>query len=246
MTMHLRPRILLYGDSLTQRAFADGPNKVGWASLLASAYIRRADVLNRGFSGYNTTHALELLPRIFGSSQSSDGNEDTGILFATVFFGANDCALPGERQHVPLEEYSSNLRKIVEGIRATTKANYPIILITPPPIDGEAWRAELGFDHCDRTNETARAYGLEAKRVAKELGCPALDTWELFRGDKPGFENRLCDGLHLNDSGNELIYEGLMQLLKDNFPTLAPAELIDGKYQGEGLQMEEKLWDELC
>lgn len=35
---------------------------------------------------------------------------------ATIFFGANDAALLGrtsERQHVPLEEYKENLRKIV-------------------------------------------------------------------------------------------------------------------------------------
>ena len=35
---------------------------------------------------------------------------------ATVFFGANDAALLGrtsERQHVPIEEYKENLRRIV-------------------------------------------------------------------------------------------------------------------------------------
>lgn len=35
---------------------------------------------------------------------------------ATIFFGANDAAILGrtsERQHVPVEEYKENLRKIV-------------------------------------------------------------------------------------------------------------------------------------
>ncbi|MFS7943909.1 putative SGNH hydrolase superfamily [Helianthus anomalus] len=40
----------------------------------------------------------------------------------TVFFGANDAALTGrysERQHVPLEEYKENLRKIVRHLKVT-------------------------------------------------------------------------------------------------------------------------------
>jgi len=44
-------------------------------------YVRRADVLNRGFSGYNTRWALELLPEV----------KDTvsGAKLVTVFFGAS-------------------------------------------------------------------------------------------------------------------------------------------------------------
>lgn len=39
---------------------------------------------------------------------------------ATIFFGANDAALLGrtsERQHVPIEEYRENLRKIVHHLK---------------------------------------------------------------------------------------------------------------------------------
>lgn len=38
----------------------------------------------------------------------------------TIFFGANDAALlegTGKRQHVPLEEYRENLRKMVQHIK---------------------------------------------------------------------------------------------------------------------------------
>lgn len=38
----------------------------------------------------------------------------------TVFFGANDAALAGrtsERQHVPVEEYKENLRRIVHHLK---------------------------------------------------------------------------------------------------------------------------------
>jgi len=39
---------------------------------------------------------------------------------ATIFFGANDAALLGrtsERQHVPVEEYKENLKKIVHHLK---------------------------------------------------------------------------------------------------------------------------------
>lgn len=221
--------------------------KYGWASLLSSSYQRRADVVNRGFSGYNTRHALELVPRVFGTADKHDGPNN--ILFVTVFFGANDAAIPGERQHVPLEEYGENLSKIVTEIRKETSSlpDFPIIIMTPPPIDEQAWKEYLGlFDYYDRRNDVARKYGLEAKRIAKELDCTVLDTWELLGGDSPGYGKHLFDGLHLSESGNELIHEGLMRLLKEKYTDLSPQEFVDGKYVGAGVPVEEKVWEELC
>ena len=42
-----RLRVVLFGDSLTQRSFAPG----GWGARVADASVRRADVINRGYSG---------------------------------------------------------------------------------------------------------------------------------------------------------------------------------------------------
>ncbi|KAI2493198.1 hypothetical protein MHU86_21347 [Fragilaria crotonensis] len=139
--LSIRPIIATFGDSLTQLGF--GVNgQVGWVSLLASAYSRRADVLNRGFSGYNTRHALEMLPRVF----VEDGTTDKApVLFCTVFLGANDAALPGEPQHVPLEEYRHNLGKIVRCIK---NQGFPVILLTPPPVDEDRWMAEREISVC--------------------------------------------------------------------------------------------------
>jgi lysophospholipase L1-like esterase len=254
--MRLRPVILLYGDSITQFSFGEPPAvKVGWASLLSSAYQRRADVLSRGFSGYNTQHALELCPRVFGSREE-------GFLFCTVFFGANDAAMPGERQHVPIEEYGDNLGKIIASIRkrtgtsqndqTSTTASFPIIIMTPPPIENEVWKKELATitgqanDHYDRTNDAARKYGEEAKKIASQFDCLVLDTWQLLGGDTADYAKHMSDGLHLSDSGNQLVYEGLMNLVKKDYPHLAPQELVDGEYQGIGIPVEEKLWGDLC
>ena len=68
---------------------------VGWAGHLATLYARRCDVLNRGFSGYNSRHVLELLPTLFPQQQQHTGSDNNdGVLqqvepaFCTVWLGA--------------------------------------------------------------------------------------------------------------------------------------------------------------
>jgi lysophospholipase L1-like esterase len=116
MIIHAKPSIILFGDSITQQGFIGSSTtaSAGWVSLLSNAYARRADVLNRGYSGYNTRHAIDILPSLFCSGAINN------VLMVTVFFGANDASLPGDRehcQHVPIDEYEGNIRKIVESIR---------------------------------------------------------------------------------------------------------------------------------
>ncbi len=112
---------MLFGDSITEFGFGV-EGKQGWASLLSAEYTRRADVLSRGFSGYNTKHALDVLPSIFGNAFGSDESKSastvkTELLFCTVFFGANDCSLPSARQHLDIESFDANIRSIVSEIR---------------------------------------------------------------------------------------------------------------------------------
>ncbi|MGK3741187.1 MAG: lysophospholipase L1-like esterase [Bacillariaceae sp.] len=266
--MYIRKPIVLFGDSITQYAYGEEPSKIGWASLLSGSYQRRADVLNRGFSGYNTRHALDLVPKLFPKNNDDDDSSTSTYLlplFCTIFFGANDAALPSTptnsdsgRQHVPKKEYKKNLEKIVLSIRERTGTKSSddllIIIITPPPVDEETWKNKLGlYDHYDRSNLITRDYGEVAKMVGSSLNCPVLDTWELLCGnDLDVYKSHLSDGLHLSDSGNQLVYEGLMQIIKGKFPNLAPVEPTDddddnsGTGGIKGIQVEEALWTDLC
>ena len=241
-SFRIRPAIVLFGDSITQQAFGmDG--KVGWGSLLASSYARRADVLERGFYGYNTRHGLDVLPRIFSGPLLPE------LLLCTVLFGSNDACLPGERQYVPIDEYGENLVKIVTGIRESqSPQQFPIILLTPPPVNEVAWAKFKNLKTSNRTNERARQYGDKVKEVAQKLDCPVIDTWELLKGHSDEHGKYLLDGLHLEESGNRLIYQAVMNVIQGQFPNLAPMKDDDGegKYGSSGLPVEEKLWQELC
>ncbi|THU55393.1 hypothetical protein C4D60_Mb11t06080 [Musa balbisiana] len=67
----VRPQFVLFGDSITQQSFGPG----GWGAALANTYSRKAsspslphqlaDVIVRGYGGYNTRWALFLLNHLF-------------------------------------------------------------------------------------------------------------------------------------------------------------------------------------
>ena len=54
-------------------------------------HFRKCDVLNRGFSGYNTRWAKIILPRLIKKGTGLDSP-----VAVTIFFGANDSALKGK------------------------------------------------------------------------------------------------------------------------------------------------------
>ena len=238
-----RPTILLFGDSITQQGFSIGQSP-GWVGLLSNAYTRRADVLNRGYSGYNTRHALKLIPTIFEAGMDP--------LFVTVFFGANDASLPGDRehnQHVPVDEYEQNLRTIVTDIGKLLKhPTTPIILMTPPPLDEQAWDKYCRDVHGDlspRSNESSKLYGERVKLVAKETGCCLFDSFSFLGGNDGAstYGQSLEDGLHLSARGNQLLFDGLMEVISRDLPHLAPKVSEDDT---EGISLQGAQWKELC
>ncbi|KAJ0614474.1 putative GDSL lipase/esterase, SGNH hydrolase superfamily [Helianthus annuus] len=75
-----------------------------------------------------------------------------------------------ERQHVLLEEYKENLRKIVRHLEECSPTML-IVLITPPPIDEEGRQqyatpvyGEKAMTALERTNEVAGNYGQRCKK----------------------------------------------------------------------------------
>lgn len=104
----MRPKIYLFGDAITEESFSYG----GWGSNLAHHFSRTADVVLRGYGGYNTRWALKVKEKVFPPPPEDGGPP----LAVTVFFGAYDASLPdrcSRFQHVPLDEYRQNLMSIV-------------------------------------------------------------------------------------------------------------------------------------
>jgi lysophospholipase L1-like esterase len=228
----LRERALLFGDSITQYSFGSKPTGEvgGWGALLSAEFARTLDVVNRGFSGYTTRgaltvadHVLGLAPIIgeqelrptAGSTNPSARNlsADKEFLFVTIFFGANDSTdkILNPAQSVPVGEYKANLGRLVD--KAQAVANL-VVLISPPPVDSEAWARSRHVSHADRENARTELYCESARSVAVEKGALFVDTFHamLRHDDWPSFLN---DGLHLSSRGNQLVFELLTAVLRE-------------------------------
>ncbi|GMH16792.1 hypothetical protein Nepgr_018633 [Nepenthes gracilis] len=202
----MRPQIVLFGDSITGQSFQLG----GWGAALANNFSRKADVFNRGYGGYNTRWALFLLHQIF----PLHGLMKPPVA-ATIFFGANDAALFGrssERQHVPVEEYKENLRKIVHHLKDCSSSML-VVLITPPPIDEDGRMeyarsvyGERAMKEPERTNEVTQIYAKHCIELAEELSLPSINLWAKIQETDGWQKKYLRDGLHLTAEGNEVVY----------------------------------------
>mmetsp|Transcript_3733 Transcript_3733/g.5219 ORF Transcript_3733/g.5219 Transcript_3733/m.5219 type:complete len:308 (+) Transcript_3733:62-985(+) len=212
-----RPRIVLFGDSLTQQGFSAEHH--GWASQLADLYQRRCDVINRGFSGYNSRWNKLMLPQIFPAS-------DPSPLLITIFLGANDAALEGAPQHVPVEEYEENLREMIIYLRQT----YPgvsLCLITPPPVNEGKWEAFLKTQDrtLDRKDKATKRYVDKCLGLGEKMRVPTVNTYELMEGgSQTDCSVYLTDGLHLSQRGNDALFAQLEKCLSENFEHLYPPE----------------------
>ncbi|CAL9110749.1 unnamed protein product [Musa textilis] len=180
----MRPKLVLFGDSITEESFGDG----GWGAALAHHFSRSADIVLRGYSGYNTRWALKVLDRAMDGA--SFGEPPAAV---AVFFGANDASLLDRSsgfQHVPLSEYGANLRAICSLLKEKWDSTI-VILITPPPIDEDGRIQNPYGDNLsglpERTNKEAGAYAKACVAVAEASGLPVIDIWTRMQ-KFPGWE----------------------------------------------------------
>ncbi|CAG8961822.1 hypothetical protein HYFRA_00013998 [Hymenoscyphus fraxineus] len=175
------PQFLLLGDSLIQYssrlhpqndtegkpvALANG-RTFSFGAALAERTERCVDVVNRGFSGYNTSNILRILERLIPVP------EVARVEVLLLLLGANDACLPtsSTNQHIPLTEYRQNLKKIITH-PAIQKQNPKILLVTPPPVHEAHLEAEdlrKGNGALTREQKVTREYAQVVRDVAEEL-----------------------------------------------------------------------------
>ncbi|KAJ2780801.1 isoamyl acetate-hydrolyzing esterase [Coemansia interrupta] len=219
-------QIVCLGDSITQRGWEVRTR--GWVAQLAEAYVRTHDVVNRGFGGYTTRWAVNLLPRMLPASSPR-------TRLVTILFGANDAQLAPYKQHVPLDEFERNLHHILDALQRPGSPMYApqasIVLITPPVVGEEMWEEHLRRTGrpMDRRREVTREYAEAVVRVARERKVVCVDLWaatEKIVGESAdGYAGVLVDGLHLNAAGNDLLFGLLSDTIRRQLPHLDPATI---------------------
>lgn len=210
------PQLILFGDSITQFSFQVN----GWGAEIADKLVRKCDVINRGLSGYNSRWAKMILPRLINNQNSADNN----IVAVTVFFGANDSALEDKnpQQHVPVQEYSENLKEITRLLAAAGVTADRVIFITPPPLHEPAWEKEclLKGSPLNRNNSVAGQYAQACVQAAGQCGADVLDLWTLMQKNGQDYSVYLSDGLHLSEKGNQFVARHLWGLLEPHVADL--------------------------
>ncbi|POM61771.1 hypothetical protein PHPALM_29168 [Phytophthora palmivora] len=150
----------------------------------------------------------------------------------TVWLGTNDAALTNGSNvamHVPLDEYKSNLIKIVHRFQHAAP-DAKILLITPAHIDDGA-RAKFAAERTDakrglidRSNAATGNYSRACVEVANSLEIPVLDMYTHFNSMPETTRNAmLVDGIHFNEAGNKEVDEQLRSKLSVEFPALVSA-----------------------
>ena len=230
----MKHHVALYGDSITEQGYTSS-----WVSRVASYYGRRADVYNRGLSGYNTTWLLQVMqdpayrdvmfpPQVVpAAATAEDGGDlakDNKVLLVTIFFGANDANKPGTEQHVPIDTFKSNIAQIVDMVRLTLRPQL-VVLITPPPVEETKYLAHVRRNvdptatEPFRTLNRSRQYRNAVLEVAESKATSVVDVFTVLMG--AGHEDDAYevgqpwgaffdDGLHLNTLGGSALGEAVI------------------------------------
>jgi lysophospholipase L1-like esterase len=232
-SVHSRPKVYLLGDSITQWSFST--EHCGWGASLADWFGRSVDIVNRGFSGYNSRMykflVLKLLPSF-----------DPDILMMTLFLGANDSSSGDQR--VPLDEYRDNLISIISYCQMKVNPEMEILLITPSPVDETRCQertAATAMQYAQVVIDVVRYFREEEKNHKihlinlwkasdlQDLPTPAvtIHPWTVNNSSSrsPIEFHDLVDGLHFASSGNNKLFQHITSCLIQHCPRLVPVAL---------------------
>lgn len=206
-------KLILFGDSNTQFGFSQEGR---WASNLANMLQRKCDVINRGFSGYNTDQLKVMFPKIMGEFDVSS------VCGMTLMLGSNDSARPDTRtlQHVPLERFDTNLRSMIDYLLDTYKLDKrKLIMLSPPRIFESKWQKEIGVENANHFDYLVKDYARVCKQIADDKELNFVDFYKIMEDYGPNYSELLFDGLHLSGLGSDLLFSSITPLINKNIET---------------------------
>ncbi|KAJ8550944.1 hypothetical protein K7X08_000314 [Anisodus acutangulus] len=230
----IRPQFVLFGSSIVQFSYSHQ----GWGAILADLYARKADILLRGYAGWNSKCALQVLDKVF----PKDATVQPSLVI--VYFGGNDSLEPhpsGLSAHVPLPEYVENMRKIAIHLKSLSEKTR-IIFLTAPAVN-EAKITEVFGNSRGRSNESCRKYSEACIQLCQELGVKVIDLWSALQQRDDWLTACFTDGIHLSSEGSEIVVKEILKVLKEaewepdlhwrslpiEFPEISPYIFVDPK-----------------
>ncbi|KAL9231434.1 hypothetical protein vseg_006665 [Gypsophila vaccaria] len=206
-----RPLFVLFGSSIVQLCFSHA----GWGANLTHIYARKADIVLRGYSGWNSRRALQVLDKVF----PKDAVVQPSLVI--VYFGGNDSMGPhpsGLSPHVPLHEYVENMRKIATHIKGLSDTTRIIFLSTPPVNEAvieEFNRSNPLFSSLVRTNELCGKYSRALIELCREMDVKVIDLWTAIQKRDDWLKTCFTDGIHLSSEGSKIVTNEILKVLKE-------------------------------
>ncbi|KAJ6871370.1 GDSL esterase/lipase CPRD49-like isoform X1 [Populus alba x Populus x berolinensis] len=203
-----RPKFVLFGSSIVQLSYINE----GWGAALAHIYARKADIVLRGYSGWNSRRAVQVLDKVF----SKDAAIQPSLVI--VYFGGNDSVHPhatGLGPHVPLPEYIENTRKIAMHLKSISDKTRVIFLSAPPASEEQIGIHLSGKMDMVRTNESCRIYSEACLAVCREMNLKAVDLWTAIQQVDNWETVCLKDGIHFAPEGSRIIVKEILRVIKE-------------------------------
>ncbi|CAK7343934.1 unnamed protein product, partial [Dovyalis caffra] len=203
-----RPQFVLFGSSIVQFSYVNE----GWGAILAHIYARKADIILRGYSGWNSRRAVQVLDQVFPKDAALQPS------LVIVYFGGNDSIQPhatGLGPHVPLPEYIENTRKIAIHLKGLSEKTR-VIFLTAPPVSEEQIRVHLSDKMgMVRTNESCRIYSEACLKVCREMNLKAVDLWTAMQQIDNWATVCLTDGIHFAPEGSKIVVKEILKVIKE-------------------------------
>ncbi|CAG7880746.1 unnamed protein product [Brassica rapa] len=202
-----RPQIVLFGSSIVQYSFING----GWGATLADVYSRTADIILRGYGGWNSRYALKVLNQVF----PKDAVVQPSLVI--VYFGGNDSKAPhpsGHGPHVPLSEFVENMRKIGEHLLSLSDKTR-VIFLSPPPINETQIQLVFGNAIKGRSNEVCRPYAEALLNLCNEINVKCVDLWKAIQQQDDWLNTCFTDGIHFTAKASEVVVKEVLKVVKE-------------------------------
>ncbi|KAM3737705.1 hypothetical protein ACB098_09G076200 [Castanea mollissima] len=204
----MRPQFVLFGSSIVQLSYSNE----GWGAILADRYARKADILLRGYNGWTSRHALQVLDQVFPKDAAVQPS------LVIVYFGGNDSmrAHPsGLSPHVPLPEYVENMRTIATHLKSLSEKTR-IIFLSALPVNKAKIREVYSNDVAElRTNESCQIYSEACLNLCREMDIKAIDLWTAIQKKDGWATDCFTDGIHLSSEGSKIVVKEILKVFRE-------------------------------
>lgn len=152
-----------------------------------------------------------------------------------ILLGSNDANDPTSPsgQHVPLDEYKSNLQYMIDYLDSIGISKSRLILLSPPNYHNEVFVRiciENGRTSLPVLSDSViKLYSESCIQVARDNNVSFIDLHTIF-SSVPNNQELFCDGLHLSSKGAKLLYDNIHLLVDAKLESFANTS-IDKLFQ---------------